>query len=190
MNRRDPRDVERLLEAVRFEPRPSLGPELMGRYRRGEAPPVTRRGPHRLPGFGFFLALASMLVLQVADVPSRITVVDRCCQDLDGGGPADDGLLVVTRWGTTVTRLAIYEDVDGSGNYTPGDPIRFDRGEEVVLSGPLTEGEFTREFCCLDFDGGGRHDDALVVVGTAPDRITMAAIYESQGPPGQPVRLR
>ena len=31
---------------------------------------------------------------------------------------------------------------------------------------------------------------ALVVVGVAPDQISMAAIYEAGGPPGQPLRLR
>ena len=39
-------------------------------------------------------------------------------------------------------------------------------------------GLVTIERCCLDFDGGGSDDDALLVLGVPPDRVAMAAIYE------------
>ena len=38
MTPRDERDLERQLERIRFEPRASLGPEILGRRERGEEP--------------------------------------------------------------------------------------------------------------------------------------------------------
>nr|MBP9200825.1 hypothetical protein [Gemmatimonadales bacterium] len=108
----------------------------------------------------------------------RAYAIDHCCQDLDGGGDADDGLMVMARRGTEVRQLAIYEDRDGSRTFTPGDAIRFDRTGRPAVTAPLLPGIITTEFCCLDFDGGGPSDDALVVMGLPPDRISMAAIYE------------
>ena len=52
------------------------------------------------------------------------------------------------------------------------------------VSAPVGSGARTTEFCCLDYDGGGPNDDALLVVGQPPDRITMAAIYEHHASPG------
>lgn len=51
----------------------------------------------------------------------------------------------------------------------------------------------TIERCCLDFDGGGRDDDALLVLGVPPDRVVMAAIYERPAAgdaPALPLPLR
>jgi hypothetical protein len=123
-------------------------------------------------------------------VSMRHLTVDRCCQDLDGGGGADDGLLVVTGQGDAVDRLAIYEDRDGSHSLTAGDSIRFVRTGALSVTGPIGSGARTAEFCCRDYDGGGPSDDALVVVGHPPDQISMAAIYERFRPPGLPARLR
>ncbi len=177
----DLRDLDRMLRGVRFEPRASLGPEIAGRWRRGERPgqgaPPARRwlgvaAAVALVGLGLFIFWLAALR------PLRTYAVDHCCQDLDGGGDADDGLMVVARRGTEVRRLAIYEDRDGSRTFTPGDAIRFDRAGRPVVTSPLLPGVVTTEFCCLDYDGGGRSDDALVVMGLPPDRISMAAIYE------------
>jgi hypothetical protein len=121
--------------------------------------------------------------------PPGVYTKDQCCQDLDGGGDSDDGLLVVTHKGQTVKRLAIYEDRDGSRTLTPGDAIRFQRAGRLEVTGPMA-GARTVEFCCLDYDGGGPADDVLLVVGQPPDRISMAAIYERFGPPGVPMELR
>jgi hypothetical protein len=41
------------------------------------------------------------------------------------------------------------------------------------------EGIVSTERCCLDFDGGGPEDDGLLVIGAPPDRVFMAAIYET-----------
>lgn len=181
-------DLERLLEAVEFEPRASLGPEILGRWKRGE---ITRSaGPGRrarIRGFAAaaVLVLGSWLLLW----PPALTV-DRCCQDLDGGGEQDDGLLIKARGGTSVERLAIYEDLDGSRSYTAGDRLRFERGDRPAVLLPVAVGTRTTEFCCLDYDGGGPDDDALIVVGQPPDRITMAAIYEHRGARAGTLRLR
>ena len=184
-------DLDRRLQDLRFEPRASLGPEILGRWRRGERPrpPVDHRRTPRIAvgGLAALVCLAVVLWLFVL-APRRQLTVDRCCQDLDGGGDADDGIVVVSQQGVTVRYLKIYEDLDRSGGYTPGDAVRFLRQGAPVLAGPF-EGTRTAEFCCMDYDGGGASDDALVVMGRPPDRISMAAIYERRGT-DQPAALR
>jgi hypothetical protein len=185
------RGLDRRLQDLRFEPRASLGPEILGRWRRGEWPgpsPADRRTPFvALAGLGALVCLSAVLWLLVLE-PGRLVTVDRCCQDLDGGGDADDGIVVTSHKGVTVRYLKIYEDLDRSGGYTPGDAVRFLREGVPVLAGPF-EGTRTAEFCCMDYDGGGASDDALVVMGRPPDRISMAAIYEHRGT-DQPAALR
>ena len=183
-------DLERLLEAVHFDPRSSLGPEILGRWRRGDAPQPARPRRHALVrGFATaaVLVIASWFLLWP---PMPLRTVDRCCQDFDGGGEQDDGLLIESRGGSVVERLAIYEDRDGSRSFTPGDRLRFERGNRPAVVLPVAEGIRTTEFCCLDYDGGGPDDDALIVVGQPPDRITMAAIYEHRGASAGTLRLR
>jgi hypothetical protein len=189
----DLRDLDRLLRSVRFEPRASLGAELVGRWHRGERVADGATVFRRLLGLlsvvlllGLGLLIFWLFVLR----PIGVFTVDRCCQDLDGGGDADDGLLVQSKRGSEVRRLAVYEDRDGSRSLTRGDIIRFERNGRLKVSGPLADGARTVEFCCLDYDGGGPSDDALLIVGLPPDRITMAAIYERYGPPGAPIHLR
>lgn len=190
----DLRDLERRLAGVQFEPRASLEAEILGRSRQGDTG-AGRRPPFRLRVRGLAAAIALVGVgLSVAGLvalrSSELASVDQCCQDFDGGGDADDGLLVVTRKGSEVKRLAIYEDRDGSRSFTAADIIRFARTGGPMLNAHLLPGAITTEFCCLDYDGGGPDDDALLVVGVPPDRIAMAAIYERRGPPGIPAELR
>ena len=177
------KDVDRLLRRARFQPRASLEVEVTGRLRRGEAPAGPSRGPRvawgavaagivGLAGVGGFLATR----------PAATVTIDRCCFDLDGGGVADDGVLVIARPGQRVQELRIYEDADRSGRLSDGDPLRFERGVAPVLTGPPISGAVATE-CCLDWDGGGAPDDGLMVVRSAPDRVVMAAIYETgRGP--------
>ncbi len=186
-------NLDRRLRAVQFEPRASLGAEIAGRVQRGEQPAVLRTSRvRRILGLaaGFSVVVAGLVLAGVIVTGPRPSTVDRCCQDLDGGGDADDGLLVTAARGETVERLAIYEDRDGSHSYSSGDRIRFERSGGPALSGPLGLGVRTVEFCCVDYDGGGPSDDALMVVGRAPDVISMAAIYEHGGPLGGPRTLR
>lgn len=186
---REIRELERLLEAARFEPRASLEPEILGRWRRGEGP-----GPARPRRWPLVAGLAAAAVVAVAGLswwaPEPVRTVDRCCQDLDGGGERDDGLLIEARGGTTVRRLAIYEDRDGSRSFTTGDRLRFERGSQPAVVLPVAEGLTTTEFCCLDYDGGGPDDDALIILGRPPDQIAMAAIYEHRGARSGTLRLR
>jgi hypothetical protein len=98
---------------------------------------------------------------------------------LDGGGPPDDGVLVLAHRDSKVHRLRIYEDLDSSGNYTPGDLVRLDRGENLAVLSSSGKGIVTTERCCIDFDGGGPDDDGLLVMGVPPNRVLMAAIYET-----------
>ncbi|HXE58339.1 MAG TPA: hypothetical protein VNK43_10085 [Gemmatimonadales bacterium] len=170
------------LRGVTFEPRASLGPEIAGRWARGE-----RGGMDGPPGPPRRLALTALAALVVAAGawwaerrdPGATRMVDRCCHDLDGGGVADDGVLVVTRDGREVRRLRIYEDLDRNGAYSPGDPVRFERGPVPAIGRPAPERAVTFRHCCADYDGGGPPDDGLLVIGAPPDRVLMAAIYET-----------
>ena len=114
--------------------------------------------------------------------------VDRCCYDLDGGGSADDGVRIVARRDAEVRQLLVYEDVDGSRTLTRGDVVRLERGGAPALAAAGVKGLTTRERCCLDFDGGGRADDGLLLLGVPPDHVVMAAIFERT--PGRRLPLR
>jgi hypothetical protein len=64
------------------------------------------------------------MVRAARDNPNGEVLRDRCCQDHDGGERADDGLLTISRPGERVAVVVVYEDVDRSGTFTPGDIIR------------------------------------------------------------------
>ena len=177
----DPSDLDALLGRIQFRPRASLEGEVAGRWARGDRPtpnptPVTSK----LVWLGLMLLLlgAVLYLVQSEFGLAQVRTVDRCCEDFDGGGDRDDGMLVVSRRGSEVQRLAIYEDLDGSRSYTAGDALRFDRSGRPTLQQPLTAGMRTFEVCCRDYDGGGPADDAVVIMALPPDRIAMAAIYE------------
>ncbi len=186
-------ELDRALRSVRFAPRESFGPELTGRVRRGErskgAAPFRRIPP------GLRLALgagAVILALVEGDRAGAEVTVDRCCYDLDGGGVADDGVVLVVERDARVHRLRVYEDRDGSRGFTEADLVRLDRGGAPTMHA-VSAGELvTIERCCLDFDGGGRDDDALLVLGVPPDQVVMAAIYEQSPEPaaGRALPLR
>ena len=171
--------LDRRLSEIRFQPRASLGPEIQGRLRRGEAPgrrPRLAWRPRMLAGLA-----ASLLVLVGLGVylrPAASVVVDRCCYDLDGGGVDDDGVLVVAERDARVHRLQVYEDRDHSHHSSAGDLIRLDRGASLAMGTDAGDGLVTTRHCCIDLDGGGPSDDALLVIGVPPDRVVMAAIYE------------
>lgn len=172
--------LDRALREVAFRPRASLGPEILGRLRRGERSVdavAQRQRSRRLTALAAALVVAAAGALALR-APGRVTV-DRCCYDLDGGGDADDGVLVLAgRDAARVHQLRIYEDLDGSRDFTPGDLVRLERGDSPAMHRAATDGLVTIEHCCLDFDGGGPADDGLVVIGVPPDRVVMAAIYE------------
>ena len=175
----DLEELDRALRGVGFRPRASLGPEVLGRLRRGErskgAVSPRRRRPALVAVAAALMAVASAALLLRA--PGSV-VVDRCCYDLDGGGDADDGVVVFAERDARVHQLRIYEDLDDSGSFTTGDLVRFDRGGSPAMHEAAVEGLVTIEHCCLDFDGGGPADDGLLVLGVPPDRVVMAAIYE------------
>jgi len=177
----DPRDLDALLGRIQFRPRASLEGEVAGRFARGDRP-TPRPTPfgNKLVWLGvMLLLLGAVLYLVQSELGlAQVRTVDRCCQDFDGGGDADDGMLVVSRHGSDVQRLAIYEDLDGSKSYSAGDALRFDRSGRPSLQQPLTAGMRTFELCCQDYDGGGQADDAVIIMALPPDRIAMAAIYE------------
>ena len=177
----DPSDLDALLGRIQFRPRASLEGEVAGRWARGDRPtpnptPVTSK----LVWLGLMLLLlgAVLYLVQSEFGLAQVRTVDRCCEDFDGGGDRDDGMLVVSRRGSEVQRLAIYEDLDGSRSFTAGDALRFDRSGRPTLQQPFTAGMRTFEVCCRDYDGGGPADDAVVIMALPPDRIAMAAIYE------------
>jgi hypothetical protein len=167
------------LSEIRFQPRASLGPEIQGRLRRGEMPgrrtPLVWR-PRGLAGLAASLLLIAGLAVYLR--PAGSVVVDRCCYDLDGGGVDDDGVVVVAERDARVHRLQVYEDRDHSHHSSAGDLIRLDRGGKVAMGTDAGDGLVTTRHCCIDLDGGGPSDDALLVIGVPPDRVVMAAIYE------------
>jgi hypothetical protein len=175
----DLEEMDQALRGIRFRPRASLGPEVLGRLRRGERSkgivPLRRRRPALAA-----VAAALMLVTgaALALLAPGSVVVDRCCYDLDGGGDADDGVVVIGERDAKVHQLRIYEDLDGSNSFTAGDLVRLDRGDSPAMHEASAAGLVTIEHCCLDFDGGGPADDGLLVIGVPPDRVVMAAIYE------------
>jgi hypothetical protein len=122
------------------------------------------------------LLLASAMYLR----PTASVVVDRCCFDLDGGGEQDDGVLVVAERDSRVHRLEVYEDRDRSRAFSSGDVVRLDRRGAPTMGADAAEGLVATRHCCVDLDGGGPDDDALLVIGVPPDRVVMAAIYENR----------
>lgn len=189
---RDPRELDELLSQVRFRPRSSLGAEVLGRWGRGEGPGVTPGSIRGILLLVLGVLLAGLLMFALWSKFQRVgegRTIDHCCQDLDGGGVADDGLVIVTPNGNDVQRLVIYEDRDDTGSLTAADTVRFAReGAPSIVHHP-GEDMKTFEFCCRDYDGGGLHDDALMVVASPPNRIAMAAIYERRiHQPEQPLR--
>jgi hypothetical protein len=195
------RDLDRKLRSVRFAPRASFGPELLGRLRRNDRPSEGEWGDRRrnlaTAAVAILTAGGALAVANLGSITHTDAVtVDRCCYDLDGGGHADDGVLILAERDARVHRLRLYEDLDSSGNYTPGDLVRLDRRGDPAMHEPGAAGLVTTEHCCVDLDGGGPDDDALLVIGVPPDRVMMAAIYETGAgarsrnsrPPGSPLR--
>jgi hypothetical protein len=97
----------------------------------------------------------------------------------------DDGVLIVAERDARVHRLQVYEDRDRSHHSSPGDVIRLDRGSDPAMGPGAAEGLVTTRHCCIDLDGGGPSDDALLVIGVPPDRVVMAAIYEESARNGR-----
>ncbi|HET7468234.1 MAG TPA: hypothetical protein VFJ81_01115 [Gemmatimonadales bacterium] len=172
-------DLDRALRRVRFEPRSSLGPEIEGRVRRGErSDPGARRRRFLRAALGLSASIMAVAIAGGFLFTHRPVLIDRCCFDLDGGGAADDGVTLVADRNAKVHRLRLYEDHDHSGAFSAGDVIRLDRGDQPSMREGSSAALVTTEHCCLDFDGGGPSDDALLVLGVPPDRVVMAAIYE------------
>jgi hypothetical protein len=183
--------LDRALRDVRFVPRASLGPELLGRLRHGErlkGGVSPWRSRPALVGVAAALMLAAATALGVwgrSHLWRRAQiVVDRCCYDFDGGGVADDGVTLVAEPDARVHRLRVYEDRDHSRDFSGADVVRLDRGADPSILAGAPGHLITIEHCCLDFDGGGSQDDALLVIGVPPDRVMMAAIYERPASPG------
>lgn len=60
---------------------------------------------------------------------------DVCCEDYDGGGSPDGGLLTVSRPDETVRWLIVYEDLDRSGTFSEGDSLRYRSPEACCQDG-------------------------------------------------------
>ncbi len=184
-------ETERLLVGLSFSPRASLGPEIAGRARRGESP---RGGPRqsRSAALRSMLGVAAGLVLMVSagvltwKAVGPPVLIDSCCQDLDGGGTADDGFVLEAR-GRQISRLRLYEDRDGSGTLSSADLVRFARGSVPAVSGE-SDARTTR-ICCADLDGEGPADDGVLIMSEADESVVLAAVYE-QHPRGIAAPLR
>jgi hypothetical protein len=182
-----PEDLDRLLRQVRFEPRASLQPEVLGRLRRGEG------AEGELPSgrLRAFLRAAALVLAAVGAVSaiailrqrSMTQIVDRCCFDLDGGGRRDDGVQVTADRGGRVRRLVIYEDQAGAGTFQTGDPLRYRRGALPGIILPVAAQLVALRDCCFDLDGEGPADDGFVALVHPPDQVSFAAIYDTRTRP-------
>ncbi len=184
-------ETERLLAALSFSPRASLGPEITGRVRRGEEPRGKPTGSGAVSARSMLgIAAGLMLVLTAGALTWRAVgppvLIDSCCQDLDGGGVADDGFVLEAR-GRQVSRLRLYEDRDGSRSLSPADLVRFARGAVPALAGESDAS--TTRICCADLDGEGVPDDGILVMSGAGESVMLAAVYERR-PPGITAPLR
>jgi len=189
--------VDAALRGLSLEPRASLGPEIIGRAAAGERP---WRSPRRRRLVPAAVAAAATLVLGTFGLRSGYvpafdrfaprSTVDRCCADLDGGGRADDGLLVETVRGRRVVRLSVYEEHDADRVWTPGEQIRFTRRGLPTLRAPQAGAALvTRELCCSDYDGGGQADDGVLVLASPDGDVLMAALFD-RNTPRYPTLLR
>ncbi len=184
-------EAERMLVGLSFNPRDSLGAEIAGRARRGEMPRGRPRPSRAAVLRSVFGVAAAMLMVVGAGVLTWEAVgpsirIDSCCQDLDGGGGADDGFVLEAR-GRQVTRLRLYEDRDGSRTLSSGDVVRFARGAVPALAGETNAS--TTRICCADLDGEGTPDDGILVMSEADEAVVLAAVYE-QHPRGVAAPLR
>jgi hypothetical protein len=171
--------VDKLLQQIRFLPRSSLEPELLGRVVRGEEPALQRRGVRVRRYWAVVVPAGLTIAIGLLFLrPEHRVTIDRCCYDLDGGGPADDGAVIIAERNGRVHRLSVYEDRDGSGTFTTADAVRLQRAGSPMREGALPAGLIRIRHCCQDLDGGGPPDDGIMVVATPPDRVHTAAIYE------------
>jgi hypothetical protein len=137
--------------------------------------------------------LAAVFVLRPpgeSSIPARglpeAALQDLCCWDLDGGGPADDGVLAVVLPREQVVALTIYEDGNGSGGLSDRDPIRYassPAGSSRWAAGGWADAAgdaaplAVRDFCCADHDLGGPADDGVLTISAA-DVIRRVLLYE------------
>lgn len=174
----DVRATDAWLRRIRFRPRQSLDPELTGRIARSEEPalPGVIAMRHWWPAA--LMAGLGLVVISLVILSHRPVTIDRCCYDLDGGGAADDGALIVAQRDGRIHHLSVYEDRDRSETFTPADVVRLTRAGVPVSEESIPPGFSTIRQCCHDFDGGGHPDDVILTVATPPDRVLTAAIYE------------
>lgn len=184
-------ELDRALRRLRFRPRPSLQAKILTRHASHRP---RRHGHHRYALIG--TAAAALLVMALwwaghgprdgdpvvwstsgHETPIRL---DHCCADLDGGLAEDDGVLILVGSDEAVLDLLVYEDRDGSGTYSPGDPVRLAPDHLPEPGVAPGSGLVTLDRCCLDYDAGGPADDGLYLVGHPPDRLLMAALYEDR----------
>jgi hypothetical protein len=180
------RQLDQLMRGIRFEPRASLEPEVLGRLRRGEHD--LDRGPSSMVGERILRTLGA-LVVAVALLgagswiarPLRTTLVDHCCYDLDGGGKDDDGMVVNLARAGRPAGVMIYEDRLGSKRFRLGDAVRF-VGDQVlrVATSPVTRLRALRQ-CCFDLDGRGiANYGVITLVGSS--QVVFASTYKTTPP--------
>ena len=181
-------ELDRTLRGIAFAPRASLGPELLGRLRRGErskgaglaaaSPSGPRQAWHGGPGRwrrARFLRC----------VPRGRSTVDRCCYDLDGGGDADDGVLILAERDAKVHQLT---RLRGSRPLAQLHRQRSRPARPRATSPAMHEASLPRDSspsstAASTSTAAGPDDDGLLVIGVPPDRVVMAAIYERRARP-------
>jgi hypothetical protein len=133
--------------------------------------------------------LAAVIVLRPpTDQPAPVRGLegpahqDLCCWDLDGEGPADDGVFAVVLPGEHVVAVTIYEDGNGNGSLSALDPIRYASSSAApdawaAAGWPEAGVRIVRDVCCADHDLGGPADDGVLTV-SAGGGLRRVLVYE------------
>jgi hypothetical protein len=75
----------------------------------------------------------------ITQTPDAGIVRDLCCENYDGGGPSDDGLLTVNGPDERVQQVVLYDDRDASRSFSEADLVRWS-SHQVIQSGSAAEG--------------------------------------------------
>lgn len=188
----DLRELEAELRGVDFRPRPGLEDEVLGRI---AAAPGTPRRPASGSGWGR-AARAAVAVLALVGL---LGVLERAGPSPGGTGPGaasgpggldlSDGWAM--RWGADARVLALGTP-ESADRRPAGRELRCGRvdsrircrgsGPEAIPSpaGAAESGAVLRDFCCLDYDGGGPADDGVRVVAGRDEAVVDFWIYEDR----------
>lgn len=193
------RGLDRELRSLRFEPREGLEDRVMARLSA-----ESRREEHGVAGIGSAIrgrravqAAAALALVTALGLLARVGSDGGSTGPPAGGGPAPpaahDGTpagedAFALRWGPDARVLALGPgsgDLRGSGGRelrcgTTGDRYRCAGSSRAARFAAATGPAVLRDFCCLDYDGGGLADDGVRVVAGDREAVASFWLYEDR----------